>query len=172
MDSMIASGQPAPEFILSDLEGRSHSLSGARGRLAILNFWSAECPWSERTDRALLAYLQDWGERVALLPIASNASEPPDLMARAAAARGLPLVLVDAGGQVADLYGAQTTPHLFVVDREGILRYQGAFDDVTFRRRSPTQDYLRQAVESLLAGRLPHPPQTTPYGCSIVRHLL
>jgi peroxiredoxin len=171
MDPLIAPGQPAPDFTLPGLDGQPQSLSSLRGRLAILNFWSAECPWSERTDRALLTYLQAWAGEAELLPIAANANEPPDLLARVAAARGLPRVLLDAGGRVAGRYGAQTTPHLFVVDREGILRYQGAFDDVTFRRRQPTQDYLRQAVEALLAGRRPDPAQTPPYGCAIVRHL-
>jgi hypothetical protein len=83
--------------------------------------------------------------------------------------RGLPLLLHDPDQQVADLYGAQTTPHLFVVDPEGILRYQGALDDVTFRRRVPTQQYLLQAVAALLAGELPEVDQTPVYGCMIVR---
>ena len=79
-------------------------------------------------------------------------------------------------GQVApdfelpDLYGSLTTPHIFVIDREGKLRYQGAFDDVTFRQREPTRFYLKDALDALLAGRQPEPAQTTPYGCSIVRH--
>jgi peroxiredoxin len=170
MDPLIAAGQPAPDFTLPALDGMEHSLAFQRGRLAIVNFWSAECPWSERADRALVACLAAWGDRVALLSIASNANEGRELLARAAAERRLPLVLVDAGQRVADLYGAQTTPHLFVVDAAGALRYQGAFDDVTFRRREPAQHYLRQAVEALLAGRQPDPAQTPPYGCSIVRY--
>jgi len=106
-----------------------------------------------------------------MLPIASNVNESPALLARAAGQRGLPLVLIDADYQVADLYSAQTTPQLFLIDQDGILRYQGAFDDVTFRQRRPTQNYLRMAVEALLAGRRPDPAQTLSQGCSIVRYI-
>jgi hypothetical protein len=77
--------------------------------------------------------------------------------------------LHDSQGLVAE-HGAQTTPHLFLIDPGGFLRYQGAFDDVTFRQRTPTQAYLYQAVEALLAGRLPDPAETPAYGCAIVRY--
>ena len=105
-----------------------------------------------------------------LWSIASNANEPPDLLRRVAAERGLPLLLHDPDHHVADLYDAQTTPHLFVLDAEGNVRYQGAFDDVTFRQRRPNRFYLHQAVEALLTGEEPNPEQTNPYGCTIVRY--
>ena len=170
MDPIILAGNTAPEFSLPELEGELHHLSGYRGRLVVLNFWSAECPWAERADRQLLEYLEQWPDKVILLPVASNANEAPEMLARVAAERGLPPVLHDTQRQVADLYGAQTTPHLFLIDEAGILRYQGALDDVTFRRRQPTQHYLRQAVDALLAGRQPEPTQTQPYGCALVRY--
>jgi peroxiredoxin len=163
-------GQPAPVFSLPDLDGKVHSLDEARGRIAVINFWSAECPQSARADGELLTSLGLWGERVRLLTIAANANETPDMLRRVAGERGLPLLLHDPDQQVVDLYGAQTTPHLFVVDPEGILRYQGALDDVTFRRRVPTQQYLLQAVEALLAGRLPEVEGMPAYGCMIVRY--
>ncbi len=135
----------------------------------MINFWSAECPQSARADRELQAYMQDWGERVVWLSIAANANEPPDLLRQVAAERGLPILLLDADQRVADLFGAETTPHLFVIDGEGILRYRGALDDVTFRQRTPTRLYLRLAVEALLAGERPDPDQTPVSGCTIVR---
>jgi hypothetical protein len=72
---------------------------------------------------------------------------------------------------VAEQYRAQTTPHLFVIDREGILRYQGALDDTNFRQRNATRFFLREAVKAVLVGHDPDPAQTTPYGCTIVRAL-
>ena len=169
MDTIITKGETAPDFTLPDLDEKPHSLREARGRVVILNFWSAECPHAERADRELTAYLQDWGEAVLLLSIASNANEPLDLLRRAAAERGIAMVLHDARQEVADLYRAVTTPHLFVIDAGGILRYQGAFDDDTFRQRAPTQAYLKQAVEAVLAGNDPEPAETQPYGCTVVR---
>lgn len=170
MDPLIPSGQPAPDFTLPDLTGRLYRLSDQKGRLVVVSFWSAECPWSERADRILLSSLSEWGDRVVLLPVASNDNEEPGLLARVAGERGLPLVLLDQGHRVADLYGAQVTPHLFLVDANGILRYQGAMDDVTFRQREPTRHYLVEAVEALFAGRSPDPAQTPPYGCALVRY--
>jgi peroxiredoxin len=167
-------GQPAPEFALPDLvlpERPPIHLSHYRGRIVLVNFWSAECPWVERADREILSYLLSWTGRVALLPIAVNANESDALCAAAARARGLPLVL-RAGPEVQDAYGARTTPHIFIVDQQGILRYQGALDDVTFRQREPKRRYVREAVEALLAGRLPDPADTPPYGCAIVRFVL
>ena len=172
MDPIIAIGKPAPTFMLDDLNGVSHSLGEWRGRVTILNFWSAECPWTERTDRELLSYLAGWGEAVYLVPVAANKNEPLALLKGVAAQRGLPLVLHDTDQRVAELYGAETTPHLFVIDTAGLLRYQGAVDDVTFRQRTPTQAYLRQAVEALLGGRTPNPEITPAYGCTLVRYIL
>jgi peroxiredoxin len=169
MDPLIRSGQPAPAFQLPDQRGFLHKLEDYLGRVVILNFWSAECPHAQRADRELLSYLQDWWERVVLLPIASNASEPLEWIERSATERGLDVVLHDPQQEVADLYGAVTTPHVFLIDPGGILRYQGAVDDVTFRQRVPTRLYLRRAVEEVLAGRSPDPAETPPYGCTIVR---
>lgn len=171
MDPLIHTGQLAPAFTLPTLDGRLCRLEESRGRIIVLNFWSAECPWAERGDQDLLSYLPRWGPRVALWTIASNAHEAPELMIQAATQRGLPIVLQDASQQVADLYGAQTTPHFYVIDADGILRYQGALNDITFRQRNATHFYLRDAVNALLSGTLPYPAQTTPYGCAIVRHI-
>lgn len=172
MDPIIDIGLPAPHFALPDLEGHTHTLSHYQGRVVILNFWSAECPWSARTDEGLIQALQAWEDHVVVLPIAANVNEDPALLGTTARARGLSLVLHDPEGRVADLYHAITTPHLFVVDVQGMLRYQGAFDDVTFRNRTPGQIYLIEVVDDLLAGKIPQITQTHPYGCTIVRHSL
>ena len=168
---MLSNHQLAPHFSLPDLGGSTHSLAGYRGQITILNFWSAECPWSARRDAELIPLLDKWGQRVTLLPIASNTNESYVLISQAVQDRGLPIVLLDRDQSVADLYSAQATPHFFVIDPSGILRYQGAFDDITFRQRTATCHFLVDAVEALLAERLPDPSSTLPYGCTIVRYL-
>jgi hypothetical protein len=135
-----------------------------------LNFWSAECPWSERADRLISSWLANWGKNVSLWTLAANANEPPEQLLRAASERGLAVVLLDSSQVVADLYTAQTTPHVYVIDQQGILRYRGAVDDVTFRQRTPTRYYLQEAIDALLAGRLPEPADTPSYGCTVVRY--
>ena len=92
-------------------------------------------------------------------------------MTQAAAQRGLPMRTPRRRQQVADLYGRPDHAALLVIDAEGILRYQGALNDITFRQRNATHFYLRDAVNALLSGTLPYPVQTTPYGCAIVRHM-
>lgn len=170
MDAMILIGEVAPDISLPDLVGRPHRLSHFRRRVVVVNFWSAECPHSSRVDEEIHQLYSEWRDRVVWVSIASNANESLDLLRRVAAERALPLVLLDRNHQAADCFGAITTPHLFVLDTEGILRYQGAFDDVTFRQRTPTRNYLAEAVAAVLAGKQPDPAQTPPYGCTIVRY--
>jgi peroxiredoxin len=161
---------PAPEFTLPDLDGRIHMLSDYRGKIVIVNFWSAECPHAERFDTNIKASLAEWSEDVTLLSVASNANESDEMINGTAHRREIPLVLRDADGSVADRYEAQTTPHAFVIDRQGILRYRGAVDDVTFRQREPTRFYLRETIEALLTDRMPEIAEIQPFGCTIVRH--
>jgi peroxiredoxin len=162
--------QPAPEFTLPDLSGRIHMLSDYRGRIVIVNFWSAECPHSERFDTAITTWLAEWGADIALLSIASNANETDVQIKGVAKRRKLPVVLRDADQTVADRYEAQTTPHVFLIDRQGILRYRGAVDDVAFRQRVATKFYLKDAVEAQLSDHLPEITEVKPFGCTIVRY--
>jgi len=161
----------APDFELPDLQGNLHKLSGYRDRIVIVNFWSAECPHSERTDRSTMACLVQWGEGIVLLSIAANRSEPIQMLEEASKTRHIPEVLIDAEQVVADLYEAVATPHVFVIDKEGILRYRGAVDDVRFRQPKATRFYLEEAVEALLDGRHPALGETPAYGCAIVREI-
>lgn len=159
----------APDFELPDLAGRLHRLSDYRGRIVIVNFWSADCPHVERTDALMLASLARWGENVALLSIASNANESTSVVESVSRGRGLPVVLLDAEHKVADRYDVQITPEVYVIDREGVLRYRGAVDDVNFRQREPKRNYLNEAVDALLAGDLPAMGEVPAFGCALVR---
>lgn len=107
-----------------------------------------------------------------MLPIASNVNETSRALRSAASARRLPLILIDNQHRVADLYGAQTTPHVFVLDGHGVLQYTGAVDDVDFRKRQPERYFLHDGVQALLRDEVPSITRTPPYGCAIVRHAL
>jgi thiol-disulfide isomerase/thioredoxin len=163
--------QPAVNFELPDLAGKMHRLDDYRGKVVIVNFWSCECPHSERADGLIMGWLEEWGGEVELLSIASNRNESARSVGEISKARNLPTVLIDAEHLVADLYEAVTTPHVFVVDRDGILRYRGAVDDVTFRQRQATRFFLKEAVDALLEGHSPEPTETPAYGCAIVREI-
>jgi peroxiredoxin len=163
--------QPAPDFELPDLAGQLHRLCDTRGKIVVINFWSAECPHSARTDELITNLLEEWNGEVELLSIAANRNESAQMMEEVAKARRISKLLIDAQHIVADQFEAMTTPHVFVLDRAGILRYRGAVDDVTFRRREATQFFLRDAVEALLQGRVPELSETPAYGCTIVREI-
>lgn len=161
----------APDFALRGLDGRFHRLSDYRGRIVIVDFWSADCPHVVRTDASLCAAMGRWGDEVVWLAVASNAGESLSALEDAARERGLPTVLVDAKHEAADAFAAQVTPEAFVVDREGIVRYGGAVDDVTFRRsqKTATRSFVEEAVDALLRGELPSVTEVPAFGCSIVR---
>jgi peroxiredoxin len=164
-------GVPAPDFTLPDLAGHPIQLSALRGGIVVVVFWSANCPWAQRYDGYFNRKAAEWaGEGIALLAIDSNADESPESIREAVRERGLTFrVLLDEGNRAADAYGAVTTPHVFIIDRDGIVVYQGAVDDTTFRRREPTISYVDEAVAAMLAGD-PLPHAVTPaYGCTIVR---
>lgn len=169
MDPVIGIGQEAPSFVLEDVDGRPHSLGGTRGRTIVLNFWSAECPWSKHADPSVAKAAATAGAE--LWTIACCAGESIEQIRQEAEARGLAPMLIDPDQAVADAYGAQATPHVFVVDREGRLRYQGAPDDTGFGFTPPTTDYLAEALNAIQAGRDPEPALTPARGCAILRRI-
>ena len=169
MDPMINIGEEAPLLKIRDTTGKVHSSAELRGFIVVYYFWSAECDWCERVDRELKGYLDDWKEQVEVLWIASNANETTELIEAAAKARELPPILLDEGQRAANLFGAVTTPHFFVVDGKGKLAYQGAWDDITFRQRTATQVHVPRVVQALRYNMAPEVTQTPPYGCTLVR---
>ncbi len=160
------------DLCLPDLEDRRHCAGDWRGHITVLVFWSAECPVSREYDETyFIPNYERWRQAsILLFGIDSNVHYDRERIREEAQARGVPYpILRDEGHRVADLLGAQTTPHVFILDREGRLVYAGAVDDRTFRRKVATRVYVDEALAALQAGRLPDPAVTPPYGCTIVR---
>jgi peroxiredoxin len=162
----------APDFTAHDVNQRRLHIADFRGFVTVLLFWSAECPWSRRTDVFLVYRQMPWEQKgVRIFGIASNASENENEILYEAERRRVKYPIgLDLDGRVANQYKAETTPHFFVLDRKGIIRYIGALDDATFKARRPKRFYLDDAVNTLIAGQLPNPAITPPYGCTIVRN--
>lgn len=169
MDPLARPGAAAPLFELPGIEGRLYRLRDQRGRTTVLNFWSADCPWSAHADPRVVAAVD--GVEADLWTIACCDGEAPDHIRQVARQRGLKTVLLDPAQAVADVYQAMATPHSFVIDGRGILRYRGAPDDTGFGFRPATRNYLADALVALRTGRLPDPAETPARGCAIVRRL-
>ncbi len=157
------------DFCLVDEAGAGHCLRDYLGRVVVVVFWSAECPWSAKADERLVPVMDGYGGRAVLLPVCSNVNETLEDVRKAARERVLGFVLLDDGCRLADAWEAVTTPHAFVIDGGGVLRYRGAVDDRTFRKKVAEVFYVEEAVAALLDGRLPVVQETNGYGCTIVR---
>jgi AhpC/TSA family len=160
-------GEPAPEFTLPDTGGQEHTLSGP----AVVVFTCNHCPyalaWHDRIADAARDY-----PNVAFFAINPNdaARYPRDsleAMRERVEAEDWPMpYLRDESQEVARSYGARTTPDLFVVDGEGLLRYRGA-PDADHGDPSLRAGWLREALDAVLAGDEVARPETEPVGCSV-----
>ncbi|MDP8223804.1 MAG: thioredoxin family protein [Candidatus Lernaella stagnicola] len=164
-------GASAPDFTLPDQNGKAHKLSDYQGKIVVLEWTNADCPFVKRHYKAdtmekLAAKYQ--GNDVIWLAVNSshfiNAEEAKTWQQ----SQGLDYpILLDPDGRVGQTYRARTTPHLFVVDASGTLVYDGAIDDSPHGMMGPDVNYVANAVDSLLAGQPVSPSKTRPYGCSV-----
>ncbi len=169
---MSAIGDPAPVFTLPDAAGAMHEPGGASATVVV--FTCNHCPYALAWHERIVAVARDYADRgVRVLAINSNDSEryPRDSL-QAMRARveqgefeGVPY-LRDESQDVARAYDAETTPDVFVLDRDGLLRYRGA-PDADYEDPAQNAAFLRAALDAVLDGRAPDPPQTPPVGCSI-----
>ncbi len=161
----------APDFALPIVGGGRILLADLRGNVVVLHFWSAECPWSRRAD-IMFVYRQAAWERkgVRVVGIACSSSEPESEIRYEAGIRRLkyPIVL-DIDQYVSGLYRIQVTPHFFVLDSRGVIRYSGGLDDVTDKQKVPHKIHLDRAVSALLTNRAPDPAYSPPFGSPIAR---
>lgn len=176
----VEPGQTAPDFTLTDTEGNTHTLSDFRGNPVVLEWVNYDCPFVRKHyDVGNMQALQEiyTGEDVIWLSINSSAPgkqgnydldewaeriDDQDVEATA--------VLLDPDGEVGRAYGAKTTPHMYIIDAEGTVVYQGAIDDNPSFDSSDipeSRNYVREALDSLLSGMPVAEASTTPYGCSV-----
>jgi peroxiredoxin len=161
-------GETAPGFSLPDTEGAERSPGG----VTVVVFTCNHCPYALAWHERLLDAARDY-DGVTFLAVNPNDAEryPRDsfeaMKERVAADGGWPMpYLRDESQEVARAYGARTTPDVFVIDAEGVLRYRGA-PDADYRDDSLDARWLRDALDAVLAGRDPDPAETEPVGCSI-----
>lgn len=173
-------GQPAPAFTLTDTAGRSVSLADFRGRTVVLEWTNPNCPFVRKhyASGNLPGLQAKYRAGVAWLAINSTHPGHVDYLAPAALAaqltgawKGAPTaVLMDPEGTVGRAYGARTTPQMWVIDAEGVVRFAGGIDD---RRSADPADiplarnFVAAALDDLAAGRPVAAASAPPYGCSV-----
>jgi peroxiredoxin len=170
-----AIGSRVPDFALSDVNDRQHSLYGFKGKRAVVVvFVSAECPISNLYQPTLVALNKEFAaKQVQFLTMYSNDQDDLPSVIAHVRERKLPFpAFKDVGHKAADALGARRTPEAFLLDSEHIIRYRGRIDDqygYTYRRPAPTHKDLKAALEELLAGKPITTAETEVLGCVIGR---
>lgn len=172
-------GKPAPDFTLKDVEGKEHKLSDHKGKVVVLEWTCCECPFVMRHQKGQKTMQKTFarfeGKDVVWFAVDSTNSDFNDgytdeQIKEWAESKDVNLpypVLRDADGSVGHIYGAKSTPHMFVIDKEGVLVYEGAIDDDPSGVKDDVTNFVADAVTAALAGeevKVAHHPQ---YGCSV-----
>ena len=173
-------GQPAPDFSAVDTHGNPVSLSQYRGKTVVLEWTNADCPYTRKHyTSGNMQSVQTLAHRDGVVWLSVISSAPgkqgyvdgagADALTRQRGAAPA-AVLLDPSGSVAHLYHAKTTPHMYVIDRDGTLKYMGGMDSIASTDVSDiagAEPYLKEAMQAVVDNKpVPH-PVTKPYGCSI-----
>jgi hypothetical protein len=173
-------GQPAPEFSAVDSKGAPVRLSEYRGRTVVLEWTNADCPYTRKhytsgNMQGVQGLAQQngvvWFTVISSAPGKQGYVNGPAADALTQSRKAVPTaVLLDPKGTVAHLYAAKTTPHMFVIDKNGTLQYMGGMDSIATADEADiarAEPYLKEAMLAVAQGNaVPH-PVTKPYGCSI-----
>ncbi|MEI8133602.1 MAG: thioredoxin family protein [bacterium] len=172
-------GKPAPGFSLHDVNGKMVKLSDFKGKLVVLEWINEGCPFVKgHYENGHIPSMQQFYSAMGVVWLTINSTRPdhPEAFNAEKSKEYLKtwhskatFNLMDEERTVGHLYDAKTTPHFFVIDAKGILRYQGAIDDdrSTDGGKHATTNYVLKALDALLAGQEVETTSTKPYGCSV-----
>lgn len=141
-------------------------------RATVLVFWATQCPCVRRYQARVEALAQAYADRdVAVVGVDSNADDTLEDIARVAQRRGVTMpVWQDAGGRLAKVLGARSTPTVVVLDRDGRVRFRGWLDNERLPGERDREPWLEQALDGVLTGA-PYASKSPTWGCAITRSL-
>ena len=167
-------GKAAPEFSLQDQNGKTVKLSDYKGKVVVLEWFNQGCPYVVRhyKTKTMTSTADKYkGQDVVWLAINTTADKTAEDNKTSAEAWSISYpILTDKTSQVAQAYGAKTTPHMFIIDKEGKLVYNGAIDDDSSAdgtKGDKATNYVAKALDEVLAGKPVSTPETKPYGCGV-----
>ncbi len=172
-------GKPAPDFTGTDINGKTIHLSDYKGKIVVLESYNSDCPFCNnqyKTGATQELQKDLTGKGVVWLLVNSvntkNFSYRPPEQARAEwMAKHIQATawIDDSSGTIGHLYDMKTTPHVFVVDKDGTLVYEGAMDNMPDPSHDPrtANNYVKDAVTDLMAGKPVEISSTKPYGCGV-----
>ena len=172
-------GQTAPDFSAVDASGKSRKLSDYKGKHVVLEWTNPGCPFVAKHYSGNMQALQQefTAKGVVWLSVNSTSKdaydylEPAKLMAWAAEKKAsASAVLMDDSGKIGQLYSAKTTPHMYIINPQGVLVYAGAIDSVPSARVDDIKaatNYVRQGLNETLGGKAISVASTRAYGCSV-----
>ena len=176
----VAPGQPAPDFTLTDTNGKQHTLSSLKGKFVVLEWTNPDCPFVKKHyDSKNMQGLQKTytGKGVVWLVINSGAPGkegvyPAAKVNEMVQAKGIAATaeLTDSDGKVGRAYGAKNTPQMVVINPQGSITYIGAIDSIPSANQADipkATNYLKDALDATMAGKPVATPVTKPYGCSV-----
>jgi AhpC/TSA family len=173
-------GESAPDFQATDSNGQVHKLAQYRGKFVVLEWHNNGCPYTrkhyesgnmQRLQREWIGKGVVWFSMISSAPGQQGyvtAQQENDYLKKMKASPSA--VLLDPEGNVGRLYSAKTTPHMFIINPEGVLLYDGAIDDKATTDRADiatAKNYVSQALEEAMANKPVSIPTTRPYGCSV-----
>src|SRR5437588_13126378 len=167
----VALGAVVPDFTLPDAGGHEHTLASLKGKGGtVLIFMATRCPVSNGYNERMEKLATDYAARgVRVVGINANSTEPVEEVRQHAADKGLTFtILKDNGNRIADRFDAQVTPEAYLLDASGKLVYYGRIDN-SRAGDAITSTELRDAIESVLAGKPVEKPEAKAFGCSIKR---
>lgn len=164
-------GDAAPDFTLTGTDGKTYTLSEwtKKGNIVVLEWFNSECPFCVKhgKDGTMKKIVSDYADKhVVMLGINSGGKGKQGHGKDAEAVKAWSLnypILNDETGKVGKLYGAKTTPHMFIIGKDGKVAYMGAIDD----QKEGGKNYVRQALDQIIKGETVTEPETKPYGCSV-----
>jgi len=175
----VETGKPAPDFTGTDVNGKTVKLSDFAGKIVVIESYNSDCPFDANHYKtgAMQELQKDMTAKGVVWLLVDSVNKKnfsyrtPEQARKEFADQKMTANawIDDNSGAIGHLYGMETTPHMFVIDKAGTLVYDGAIDDKPDPSHDPktARNYVREAVDDLIAGKPVAVSQTKPYGCSV-----